>query len=219
MARIFGEPVGLFITIEGIEGSGKSTQMGLLKGYLEGKGMGVVAIREPGGTPLGERIRSMLLNAEGEGMTPLAELFLYEASRAQLISDVIAPALEAGVAVICDRYTDSTLAYQGYGRGLDKGEIELVNTAATGGLAPALPLLIDLEVEVGLKRAWSRISAKTGLKEDRFEKEEVAFHRRVRQGYLEIAGKEPGRVRVVDGRGEIMSIHADICDIIDKTLG
>src|SRR3972149_11856161 len=152
MARIFGEPVGLFITIEGIEGSGKSTQMGLLKGYLEGKGMGVVAIREPGGTPLGERIRSMLLNAEGEGMTPLAELFLYEASRSQLISDRLAPALEAGVAVICDRSTDSTLAYQGYGRGLDKGEIELVNTAATGGLAPALTPPLNLDPPLGGQR-------------------------------------------------------------------
>ena len=207
---------GFFITIEGIEGSGKSTQMGLLSEHLEKKGMEVVALREPGGTALGDSIRSILLNSGGSKIVSEAELLLYEASRAQLVKLVIRPALEAGKTVICDRFTDSTVAYQGYGRGLDIDAINLINHSATGGLTPDVTLLIDLDPGEGLRRAWSRISRKEGEKEDRFEKEDIPFHRRVRAGYLKIAGREPGRVKVINGDGEIHSIHREICDIMNK---
>ncbi|MFQ5735337.1 MAG: dTMP kinase [Thermodesulfobacteriota bacterium] len=210
--------MGLFITFEGIEGSGKSTQMGLLKEYIESRGARVVAVREPGGTGVGERVRSILLNSGGEPMGPLAELFLYEACRAELVKDVIRPALEGGATVICDRFTDSTIAYQGYGRGLDIEAIRTLNRLAAGGLSPDVTILLDCDVEQGLGRALGRIEAATGAdKEDRFEREDVAFHRRVREGFLELSRTE-ARIRRVDASGEIPSIHRDICDIIEKEL-
>ncbi|GMR04873.1 MAG: dTMP kinase [Thermodesulfobacteriota bacterium] len=205
-----------FITLEGVEGSGKSTQMELLKEYFEARGIEAVALREPGGTAAAERIRAILLNEEGYGLSHMAELFLYEACRAEVVEKVIRPALNKDRTVICDRYTDSTIAYQGYGRGLEIKAVDAMNRLATGGLVPDLTLLIDLDPAVGLKRAFSRISKKTGAKEDRFEKEEFAFHERVRNGYLKIAGAEPLRVMVIDGTKEILSIHSDICDIIEK---
>lgn len=208
--------MGFFITFEGIEGSGKSTQMELAKGYLRKKGADVLSLREPGGTSLGERVRSILLNSSDEPIDPWAELFLYEACRAQLVNTVIKPALASGKTVICDRFTDSTLAYQGYGRGLDLSSVAEANRLATGGLNPGLTILLDCDPEEGLKRAWSRIGAAKGEKEDRFEKESILFHRKVRQGYLSIAGNEPGRVKVVTSKGEIASIHKEICYIIDK---
>lgn len=208
--------LGFFITFEGVEGSGKSTQIGLLKGYLEGKGKKVLTLREPGGTILGEKIRGILLNAGDEAIDPGAELFLYEACRAQLVKNVIEPALKAGNIVICDRFTDSTLAYQGYGRGLDLGAIESLNRFATQGITPGLTILLDCPPEAGLKRAWSRIKSTRGEKEDRFEKEDILFHTRVREGYLKIAQKEPERIKVMDGGREIPSIHRGICDIIEK---
>ncbi|MBI5827347.1 MAG: dTMP kinase [Deltaproteobacteria bacterium] len=209
--------LALFITFEGIEGSGKSTQMELLKRHMEGRGMEVLALREPGGTRLGERVRSILLNSSEEPVDPWAELFLYEACRAQLVSLVIRPSLEAGTTVICDRFTDSTLAYQGYGRGLDLEAVDRANVLAAGGLKPDITVLIDCEAEEGLRRAWSRIGSKEGgAREDRFEREDVSFHRRVRDGYLRIAGAEPDRVKVVDGGGEISTIHREICYIIKK---
>lgn len=209
--------MGLFITLEGIEGSGKSTQMELLKRHLEGMGMEVLALREPGGTALGERVRSILLNSSEEPVDPWAELFLYEACRAQLVRRVIRPSLEAGTTVICDRFTDSTLAYQGYGRGLDIEAVSRANLVCAGGLRPDITVLIDCDAEEGLRRAWSRIGSKEGgAREDRFEREDVSFHRRVRDGYLMIAGAEPDRVKVVDGKGEISTIHRQICYIIEK---
>jgi dTMP kinase len=210
--------LGFFITFEGIEGCGKSTQLGLLKAHLEKKGRAVLSVREPGGTLLGEAVRSVLLNGTEEGVDPWAELFLYEACRAQLVSKVIRPALAEGKVVVSDRFYDSTLAYQGFGRGLDASKIESLNELATGGLVPDVTILVDCPEEVGLHRAWSRINASAGAREDRFEKENLAFHRRVRQGFLEIA-KTSARVKVVDGSREISTVHREICDIIEGVAG
>lgn len=206
----------LFITFEGVEGCGKSTQSKLLKEYLEAKGCSVLALREPGGTRLGEKVRSILLNSDDEPIDPWAELFLYEACRAQLISSVIRPALETST-IICDRFTDSTVAYQGYGRCLGVEAVIALNEMATGGLRPDVTILLDCDPKEGLKRAWSRISAKEGAKEDRFEKEDIAFHERVRQGYIELARKDK-RIRLVEAGREIPSIHKEICDIIEGRL-
>src|SRR3972149_612280 len=166
------------MTFEGVEGCGKSTHMGLLKGYLEKKGKDVLCVREPGGTLLGERIRAILLNICGEKVDPWAELFLYEASRAQLVNSVIKPALDTGKTVICDRFTDSTTAYQGYGRGLDIEAVESINRLAPIGLKPALSIMLDCPAEVGLKRAFLRIEsaaseagAGAGGRGERFRKE------------------------------------------------
>lgn len=206
--------MGLFITFEGVEGCGKSTQMGLLKDHIASGGVKVVSVREPGGTKTGEMVRSILLNSGGEGLDPWAELFLYEACRAQLVANVIRPALEEGATVLCDRFTDSTLAYQGYGRGLDIVAIRTLNTLATGGLTPDVTILLDCDVQVGLERALGRIEAAGGAqREDRFEKEALAFHRKVREGFLELCASGP-RIKRVDSSGEIPSIHKKICDII-----
>lgn len=209
--------MGFFITFEGIEGCGKSTQLDLLKRHIEGKGRSVLTVREPGGTLLGEKVRTILLNSAEEPIDPWAELFLYEACRAQLVANVIKPALGAGKVVISDRFFDSTLAYQGYGRGLDKGSIEELNRLASGGLTPDLTLVIDCDPEVGLKRALSRIASVKGLKEDRFEMEDIEFHKKVREGYLRAAEKNE-RIKVLDGSGEISTVHRRICDIIDGIL-
>lgn len=211
---------GLFITFEGIEGCGKTTQMELLREYLEAKGRRVVKVREPGGTPLGEKVRSILLNIEDK-VDPWAELFLFEACRAQIVKDVIRPALNDGDTVICDRFTDSTVAYQGYGRGLDLESVARINGLAAGGIVPDMTFLIDCEPETGLDRAWKRINllVETSTQgEARFEKETLEFHRKVRLGYLREAKKNPGRIKVVDGNAEIPLIHRKICGIMDGIL-
>ncbi len=165
--------MGLFITFEGVEGFGKSTQIEMLGCCLKEKGLLVKAVREPGGTAVGERVRSILLERpvdpdEAVDIAPLTELFLYEACRTQLVQDVIAPALKSGATVICDRYVDSTLAYQGYARSLDLGAVSAINTRATGGLMPGVTVLIDLDPKEGLRRATERMSGASGAKEDRF---------------------------------------------------
>lgn len=206
---------GFFITFEGVEGCGKTTQVSLLKGYLESLGRKVMALREPGGTMLGEAVRPILLNSGEEPIDPWAELFMYEACRAQLVKNVIMPALlNEGAVVICDRFIDSTVAYQGYGRGLDFEDIAGMNFLATGGLVPDLTILLDVDPEAGLKRASARIDSAIGAREDRFEKEALAFHRKVRQGFLELACVYP-RFALVDGEREIPSIHKEICGIIN----
>jgi len=179
--------LSLFITFEGGEGSGKSTQAGVLYRRLLKMGIPALLTHEPGGTPLGKQLRRWL-KGEGE-IDPQTELLLFNASRAQLVSRVIRPALEKGTVVICDRFADSTTVYQGYGRGLDFALIEAVNNIATQGLRPDLTVLLDVTVEQGLDRKSLR---------DRFEREEAAFHQRVRQGYLEMAKREPGRWLVID---------------------
>ena len=188
--------VGLFITFEGGEGAGKSTQVRLLRDRLKRRNMSVTMVREPGGTPLGDWLRQ-LLKFSPTPLTPEAELLLFNASRAQLVADVIRPALERGEVVLCDRFTDSTLAYQGYGRGILLNAVEDVNSIATGGLKPNLVIFLNLPPEEGLIRQ--------STPGDRFEtgpdqKDVVAFHQRVHQGYLELARREPQRWLTLDAR-------------------
>lgn len=185
---------GMFITFEGGEGSGKSTQIGILARRLEAAGLAVRTLREPGGTEVGEAVRHILLDPEHAGLDARAELLLYEAARAQLVAEVIEPALEAGEVVLCDRFFDSTTAYQGYARSLPLDEIDSLNAIATGGVVPDRTLVLDIDPEVGVERA-------TAESVDRLEAEDMAFHRNVRAGFLAVAAAEPGRVRVVDADG------------------
>lgn len=185
---------GVFVTLEGGEGAGKSLQAEALTRRIETLGRTVVPTREPGGTLLGERLRDIVLDL-GEGglaLHPLTETLLFVAARAELVAGVIAPALDCGYTVICDRFADSTVAYQGYGRGVDLRAIEQLNAVASGGLRPDLTVLLDLPVAEGLARTGSAGQA------DRFGREDAAFHERVRQGYLELVSREPGRWLVVD---------------------
>ena len=196
--------MGLFITFEGGEGCGKSTQSRLLLKKLEQQNIPVVLTHEPGGTALGNELRKVLKRRRGSFISPQAELFLFVASRAQLVAELIRPALEEGKLVICDRFTYSTLVYQGYGRGLDLTAIEMVNNMATGNLNPDLIILLDISPEQGLAR-------KRSLK-DRFELEDLSFHRRVREGYLKVAAAEPDRWLVIDAslpKGKIAEIIWD----------
>lgn len=209
--------MGLFITLEGIEGCGKTTQFNLLKAHFDDIGAGAVTVREPGGTSIGEKTRAVLLDSASGELDPRTELFLYEACRAQLVKEVLRPALEAGHTVLCDRFTDSTIAYQGWGRGLPVDAVKRLNALATGGITPDLTILLDCEPAAGLARAWSRINSTGGAREDRFEREDLEFHTRVRTGYLALASEEPGRIKVVDASDEIPTIHAIICDIIDES--
>ncbi|MCX6000254.1 MAG: dTMP kinase [Chloroflexi bacterium] len=183
--------MALFVSFEGGEGSGKSTQAGALLGRLARAGVPAVLSREPGGTPLGQRIRYLLKRSGDAEISPLAELFLVAASRAQLVANVIGPNLEKGTVVVCDRFVDSTAAYQGYGRGISLDFIQAVNGAATNGVLPDLVILLDLPVEVGLAR-------KKAAPPDRFESEGTAFHQRVREGYLSMAAADPQRWLVID---------------------
>lgn len=207
----------MFITFEGIEGSGKTTQMKRLADALKGEGHEVLATREPGGTPIGERIRAILLDGGNGDMTPMAELFLYAAARSQHVERVIRPALDAGKVVLCDRYTDATRAYQGAARLIDPSIIDFANRAATGGLAPDLTILLDCPPESGLARARGRnLRGGAACGEDRFEREEMPFHRRVREGYLAIAREEPKRIMVVDAEQSEDEVHREILRIVTK---
>ena len=193
--------MGLFITFEGGEGCGKSTQSRLLLKKLEQRNIPVVLTHEPGGTALGDELRRALKRKRGSFISPQAELFLFVASRAQLVAELIRPALEEGKVVICDRFTYSTLVYQGYGRGLDLTAMEMVNNMATGNVNPELVILLDISPEQGLAR-------KQSLK-DRFELEDLSFHRRVREGYLKMAAAEPERWLVIDAslpRGKVAEV-------------
>jgi dTMP kinase len=171
--------------------------------------------REPGGTEIGDRIRQILLSSENSRMEPVTEFFLYEAARAQHLSQVVLPALTDGKMVLCDRFADATVAYQGYGRGLNLTWIEEIHNRFLKGLKPNLTFLLDLPVEEGLRRAWKRIENQT-VKEDRFEKEALAFHRRVREGYLFLARQEPNRIIVLDGMKDEKSIHREIINHLPK---
>ncbi len=193
---------GLFLTLEGGEGTGKSTQIRRLEARLAGLGWKVVRTREPGGTPLGGRLRALLVETGvDDAPGPRAELLLYAADRAHHVDSVVRPALAAGRLVLCDRYADATVAYQGWGRGLDLGVIAQLNRLATGGLRPHRTVLLDLEPAEGVRRALDRSRRGQEAREVRFEHEERAFHERVRQGYLDVAAREPDRVRVVDAAG------------------
>ncbi len=203
---------GLFITFEGIEGCGKSTQVHKLKEHLEARGHRVNLTREPGGTPIGEAIRAVLLAPASAAMADATELLLYQAARAQHVAERIRPALEQGVIVVCDRFADSTTAYQGAGRGLPSDEIERLQGLATANLAPDLTILLDLPVEEGLKRAMN-----TG-EFDRIEREAVDFHRKVRQAFLRLAEKEPQRVRTIDGLLPVDEAAAQIAALVEPLL-
>jgi dTMP kinase len=204
---------GLFVTLEGVEGSGKSTQVGLVADALRGRGREVVVTREPGGTAAGESIRELLLDSNDVSIRPETELLLYMASRAQHVRDVISPALDSGAVVICDRFSDATLAYQSGGRGLSGETVRALDFVATGGLKPDLTILLDLTEEEGLARAEGR-----GGGPDRMERESDAFHGNVRRAYLEIASKEPGRVKVVDGTESPQAVTEKIVSLIEEAI-
>jgi len=196
---------GKLITFEGIDGCGKSTQMRLLGQYLTERDVAVVLTREPGGTELGRKVRSALLDGGAGSVEPLAELLLYAADRAQHVRRVILPALSLGKVVLSDRFYDATTVYQGYARGFDLGLVNQLNELATGGLKPDLTLLFDLDVETGLKRTMRRGDGKgvTASLPDRLDQEPVEFHERVRQAYLDIAAREPERFRVIPSAGPV----------------
>jgi dTMP kinase len=201
---------GVFVTFEGTEGTGKSTQVRLLADDLRAAGRRVLLSREPGGTAFGRTLRGLLLDPAAATIAPYAELFLYLADRAQHAREVIAPAIARGECVICDRFQDATVAYQGYGRGLDVAFIGEAGSRAATGLVPDLTFLLDFEdVSVGLARARRRQQGDgTAGVEDRFEREELAFHLRVRDGYRAIAAAEPGRVRVLPAGSTSEELHA-----------
>lgn len=209
----------MFITLEGIEGAGKSTMLALLAAWLENHGHFPLATREPGGSRLGRRLRSMLLDCRQEKLTCDAELFLFLADRAQHVAEVIRPALEAGQVVICDRYSDSTLAYQGYGRGMALPGLAVATRMASGALEPDVTFLLDLPVQTGLERAGLRNrEAGTVISEGRFDAESLDFHERVRQGYLALARECPERIIVIDAARDPELILKDCADRLAVAL-
>ena len=202
----------MFITLEGPEGSGKSTQIRRLAKRLEAMGYPVITTREPGGTPIGDQIRHVLVRLENKELHPRTEILLFLAARAQLVEQLIKPALQDGKIILCDRYGDSTLAYQGYGHGLDLDKLRQMLDFATDHLKPDLTILLDLDVKTGLMRKkaedeWNRLDAY-----------EVLFHERVRQGYLQLAAEEPERWRVVDASQGIDTVQEDLFQIILDAL-
>lgn len=203
---------GFFITIEGPDGCGKTTQAKRLVQLLRQQGLQVVHTREPGGTSFAENLRSILLNPRFK-ILPLSELLLYEASRAQHTDEVIRPALSLGKIVICERYTDATCAYQGYGRKLNLTTILKLNRIATGDLKPDLTILLDISVKKGLRRA-RRATGKESQNGDRLEQENSSFHNRVRNGYFVLAKKEPKRIKIVSAEGTIEKVQDKICEIV-----
>lgn len=198
-----------FITFEGIEGSGKSTQIKLLAEFFKKQKFSVLLTREPGGTEIGNQIRKIVLHSKNKKMVSLSELFLYAADRAQHVEEVIRPALKKRQIVFCDRFTDSTIAYQAEARKISRKVIDQLNKMATSGLKPDLTFLIDCPVSVGLKRAKKRIAGQS-IKEERFEKERISFHEKVRKGFLKIAKEDRSRVVVIDGIKSPEEIHQEI---------
>lgn len=209
----------MFITLEGVEGSGKSTQLGNIRAFLQKRGRTVIVTREPGGTDIGRKIRSILLNPGNREMEGLTELFLYEADRAEHVRKIIAPALSAGKTVLCDRFCDATVVYQGYARGLDLEEIRRIHRFILGNLRPDLTILLDLPPEIGLGRAWAQIDKgdRTGA-ESRFEKEALDFHRKIRAGYLDIARRESERFCIVDAEQDAAAVCRDIKKAIERLM-
>jgi len=193
---------GIFITFEGPEGSGKTTHSRLLRGFLRKKGYKVLHTREPGGTLISEKIRKILLDPKNKGMDVSCEMLLYMAARAQIVKQKILPALTQGKIVVCDRFTDATLAYQGYAGGMDLKVIENIAGIVTKGLKPDVTFLLDIDARAGLLRA--------GRSKDRMERKSILYHNKVRNGYLSIAKKEPKRVRVVSSGGEITLAQEEI---------
>ena len=210
---------GRFITFEGPEGGGKTTQAKRLISRLKEEGFEVVYTREPGGTPTGEAIREILQhNKTNEAISPAAEVLLFAASRAQLVAHVILPALERGAWVVCDRFADSTTAYQGYGRGFDREQMIAINSFAIGGATPDLTFLLDVELDEGFRRITVRHQKKDSPL-DRIEQEERSFHERVRQGYLDMAQRWPERFRIIDGMGEENAVAGEIWEWVARECG
>lgn len=207
-----GEQRGLFISFEGIEGTGKSTQAKLLSECLSKKGYKTALTEEPGGTTISRKIRKILLSTKHNKMDYLTELLLYNASRIQHVKEKILPAINSGKIVITDRFSDSTVAYQGYGRGISLRLIDSIDKIATGGIKPDITLLLDLDVETGLKRN-RRIN-----KTDRLELEDIKFHEKVRKGYLKLAAKEPERMKLINASKSIDAIHRAVVSIINRTV-
>ena len=201
--------MSLFITFEGPDGSGKSTQIELLREHLERRGVSVVLTREPGGTSIGEQIREVLHDVRNTEMLPNTEILLYSASRAQHVGQVIRPALDRGDLVLCDRYAESTMAYQGWGHGLDIGLLRTITSFATGGLRPDLIVYLDIDVETGLQRKIAAFRL-GGSEWNRMDQKGREFHARVRQGYLSMASEEPDRWLIVDGKRTVDEIHVEI---------
>jgi dTMP kinase len=205
----------MFITFEGIEGSGKTTQLKHIQAYLKSRGQECIVTREPGGTEIGEKIRSILLDPASKNICPISELFLYMADRAQHVKELVIPAISAGKTVLCDRFFDATIVYQGYARGLDIELIHRLHEVVLEGLKPDVTILLDLTPDIGLSRAWALIdNGKRDSVESRFEKENLSFHKRVRAGYLELARLEPQRFRVIDATREESKVRRDIIDAI-----
>ena len=199
----------MFITFEGPEGCGKSTHSRLIVEYLRSRGKDVVYTREPGGTKIGEQIRGILLDKRNKDMSVMVEAFLYLAARTQVVNEIIMPALKKGKLVICDRFQDATVVYQGYAGGLDTKLLGRMGKTATAGLKPSLSIFLDVDTQTGLKRAGRK---------DRMEKKSIAFHKRVRLGYLALAKKEPNRIKAIEVKGSIEDTQEKIRKIIDASL-
>jgi dTMP kinase len=210
--------VGSFITFEGIEGSGKSTQIRLLFEHLKGRDVDLKMTREPGGTVIGEKVRGILLDPTTRGLIPRAELFLYAAARLQHIEEVIQPALDEGKVVLCDRFMDATVAYQGYGREVPLNEVKVVNSLVTVDLQPDLTILLDLPVEVGLGRARERNQADAASAASRFEEEDLEFHQRVREGYLAIAAGDRSRVKIIPADQPVEKVARQVQSVVSRAL-
>jgi dTMP kinase len=204
---------GKFIVLEGIDGSGKTTQLKLLGDKLKDRGLPVLHTREPGGTRIGDKIREILLNPEYQELVPRAEAFLYAAARAQHVAQVILPALAKGTIVLCDRFLDSSLAYQGFGRGIEVSLLERINEPATDGLVPDLTIVLDFCTEDGMDRI-----NQSGRRIDRIEREAGAFHQRVRMGYLALAERSPGRYRVINANRPVEQVHRDIMMVAEGVI-
>ncbi len=210
----------MFITLEGIEGSGKTSQINNIAAFLEDRGRACLLTREPGGTKIGRRIRQVLLDPESRDLAPLAELLLYNADRVQHVQKVILPAIADGKVVVCDRYVDATRAYQGVARKLDIELVETLHRLLVDNLKPDLTFLLDLPPEEGLARAWAQInSGGRSDRETRFEKEALAFHTSVRKGYLSLAAQEPDRFVIIDARASVADVWQQIADVLAKTFG
>jgi dTMP kinase len=209
----------MFITLEGIEGSGKSSQLDNIRVFLENQGHSVVVTREPGGTDIGKNIRAILLHPANRKIDPFTELFLYEADRVEHVRKIIMPALAAGRTVLCDRFTDATMVYQGYARGLDLEMIERIHRVILGSLKPDMTILLDVSPEIGLARAWTQIEngGRTG-DESRFEEETLAFHEKIRAGYQDIARGEPDRFCIVDASHDPLTVKNAILAFLRRAL-
>ncbi|NSW89730.1 MAG: dTMP kinase [Firmicutes bacterium] len=203
---------GIFISVEGTDGSGKSTQINLIRDYLEEKGYNVIVTREPGGTEISEKIRSIILDPQNTGMGEITEMLLYASSRAQLVYEVIKPALKSGKIVICDRFIDSSFAYQGYGRGINLDYIAKVNNIALHGIMPDLTFFFDLSPEAALKRRF----ASSGP--DRIEQENIGFHMKVYEGYKILAASYPERIKTINAERGKDEIFKDVKEWLDKLL-